>query len=271
MQEQKQFDNIIKKYLNEKAEEIELKGNTFESIIKKLDLNGSDIKMPSSGKKLLHLNSRKSIAIASCLVILISGSVIVGASGMAKGYLSDKSYSPSESNEQISKDAGFQVKMPSSLPGNFKLVDKSTAKYVDDTNPSNKDNKKEVGGIYRNGSDKDKFIGLDIANDRSVSTIFKNGSNINIGDKVGIFAQYNQHIVSPDYKFTKQDEEDAKEGKVDFITVGSRTKKQIVNRLVLTHALRWEDNNIGYSITDSGNGLSKDEMIKIAESIINSK
>lgn len=273
MQNPKQLDAMIKNALQEKAEEIQVNQDNFRNIVTEINLYRSGDKMLNKNNKLMHISLKKSIAIAACFALVIGGSVIAVGAGLNKGYLTEKDYQHLQSSAQISKDAGFTVKVPSSLPGDFKLTREGMGKYVDGTRPDAKDNKKDVGGIYTNSTDKNKFVALDIVNDDYAAPIFTNGKTVNIGKVTAAWAEYNTHIVSPDYMRTKQDKEDEKAGKEVFIMTASKVKdnKESINRLVSTHALRWVDNNIAYTLTDNGNGLTQEEMIKMADSIINSK
>lgn len=287
MSNQQHFENILKAALVSKAEKISSSDAIFENIKNEIELNRSEKKIMLKDKFLL-LNYKKSIVAALFSTFIITGSVItlspslrVSAaetlSKFANGYLSMKSYIEAPSKEALKNDLGFEAKIPSSLPGGYKLIESSISGHVDGSLPEKMYDKKEVGAIYTKDILSKKGLTLSASNSDSNSPIFKNAQTVAINNTTAYWAEYTT-LVLPHDTLNKMSQEEKNKidkdviaGKKVLITVGSKTGKTLKEEEKITHSLKWAQDGITYELTDTNNELSYEEIVKMAENIINSK
>lgn len=291
MSNQQQFKDIVKASLLNKAEKISPSDNMFENIKYEIQSNRSEKKFMLKERFLpLNLNSKKSIIAASCGAFIIAGSILgfspdarVSAlqsiSKYANGYMSMKSYDKAPSKDELKKDLGYEIKMPASLEGGYKLIDSDIAGHIDGSTPDKQYDKKEACGVYSKDNSRKDSITLDVwkVGARADSSIFKNGKTVTIGNTTGYWVEYTVHIVPTDImdKMSQQQkdkiDEACKSGKEILIAVSSKDGRKLNEQFKTAHALKWTQNNVNYQLTDQNNKSTFEEMSKMTESIISSK
>lgn len=292
MSNQQQFKDIVKAALLDKAEEVSPSDNMFESIKYEIQSNRSEKKFMLKEKFLpLNLNLKKSIVAASCGVFIIAGSVLtfspsIRASALQSidkhinGYISIRNYDKAPSKDALKKDLGYEIKMPASLPGEYRLVDSDMTGHVDGSTPPEKQyDKRAAGAIYSKDKSRKELVALDASKveAKEDSSIFKNAKKVTIGTTTAYWTEYTVHILPMDIfdKMSQQQRDElnkaSESGKELLVTVASNKGKKLNEEFKTAHALRWTDNGVNYQLTDQNSKLTFEQMSQIAESIINSK
>lgn len=286
MSKQKQFEDILKRGLISKSEEI----NPSEEMFHKIE---TQIKLNKEGSKFMFKNInfsiKKSIA-AACLglTFLIGSTLIISPSARAfaannlnrfvNGYMAEKEYDKVPSGNELQKQAGFKVKMPQTLPGGYNILNVGVAGHVvgnaDNSKLTSPDKKKEVGGIYEKNIDGNKSkLFLNVCNDKGTDYNVE-PKTVKIGDKTARFFEYNICYLPEGEKLTPKEEADANAGKMSIVTFAEKsgkTNNKVKKEIKITHELKWEDNGVFYTLQDTTNTLTLDNMSKIAQSIIDIK
>lgn len=292
MSNQKQFEDIIKASLLDKAERISPPDNMFENIKNEIKLNNRSEKKLMLKEKFfpLNLNIKKSVIAASLGTLIVAGSILTFSPNArvlalqaidkhVNGYMSMKDYDKAPSKDELKKDLGYDAKLPTSLEGGYKLIDSSIAGHVDGSNPDKQYDKKAAGGMYSKDNTKKDFVTLDIckAGTEEVSPIFKNAKAVTIGNTAAQWVEYTIRIEPFDVfeKMSQQQKDKINEacasGKEILVTVSSKDGKKLNEELKTAHALKWTDNNVNYQLTDQNNKLTFEEMSKMAQGMLNSK
>jgi len=295
MSEKCNLDARIKTVLKKDAKNIDVRVNSFELVRKRIENpNRSIISILKERvvdyKVAMRFNTRKAVSSLLYALVLTVGlcgatvpSVRASAVEVIKSYIylpiknSVGGYEASKistegmstvkfvktdttlSDAEITKELGFAVKLPVLLTDKYILSKKWLITGFE--GPKNS----FAAGIYKQkeGSDKAKFI-LYTTNSKSEefkqiksmnkSGDSKNQKNFKINDKIVSYYE------SPIFKGLDEIE---KGGKVsaDFFKES--------HEILTEHTIIWEQNGIGYSITDSGNNLSLENIKTIAQQIIN--
>ena len=295
MSEKCNLDARIKTVLKKDAKNIDVRVNSFELVRKRIENpNRSIISILKERvvdyKVAMRFNTRKAVSSLLYALVLTVGlcgaavpSVRASAVEIIKSYIylpirnSVGGYEASKistegmstikfvktdttlSDAEITKELGFAVKLPVLLTDKYILSKKWL--IIGFEGPQNS----FAAGIYKQkeGSDKAKFI-LYTTNSKSEefkqiksmnkSSDSKNQKNFKINDKIVSYYE------SPIFKGLDEIE---KGGKVsaDFFKES--------HEILTEHTITWEQNGIGYSITDSGNNLSLENIKTIAQQIIN--
>jgi hypothetical protein len=289
MSKQQQFEDIVKASLLNKAEKISPSDNMFKNIKYEIQLNRSEKKFMLKEKFLpLNLNLKKSIITAACGTFIILGSVLAFSPNArvsalqsigkhVNGYIDMKTYDKAPSKDELKKDLGYEVKMPASLPGEYKLMNSSIDGHIDGSTPDKQYDKKEAEGIYSKTNTRQDSLTLGAwkAGARADSAIYKNAKTVTIENTTAYWTEYTVHVLPNDIKLSKEQEakenEACKSGKEILIGIGSKDGKKLKEEFNTAHSLKWTQNNVNYELTDQNNKLTFDQMSKMAESIINSK
>lgn len=292
MSNQQQFKDIVKSALLDKAEEVSPSDNMFESIKYEIQSNRSEKRFMLKEKFFpLNLNLKKSIITASCGIFIIAGSVLtfspnIRASALqaidkhVNGYISMRNYDKAPSKDALKKDLGYEIKMPASLPGGYKLVDSEIYGHIDGSAPPEKQyDKKGACTTYSKDMLRKEAISLDAfkAGAEEDLPIFKNSKTVTIGTTTAYWTEYTVHILPNDMfdKMSQQQKDElnkaSENGKELLVMVGSNKGKKLNEQFKTAHSLRWTDNGVSYKLADQNNKLTFEQMSKMAESIINSK
>lgn len=289
MSNQEQFENIIRTSLLSKAEEVSPSDNMFENIKHEIQSNRSEKKFMLKEKFLpINLNLKKSIIAASCGTLIVAGSIFAFSPSTrvsalqlidkhVNGYINMKDYDKAPSKDTLKKDLGYEIKMPASLEGGYKLVNSSIAGHIDGSTPDKEYDKKEAGGTYSKTNTKGDFITIDAwkVGTREDPEIYKNAKTVNVGNVDAYWTEYTIHVIPGDIQLSKQqqakEDEACKNGKEILIGVSSKDGKKINEEFKTAHSLKWTENNVNYQLTDQNNKLTFEEMSKMAQSIMNSK
>lgn len=292
MSNHQQFEDMIKTALIDKAEEICPSDNMFKKIKYEIQSNRSEKKFMLKEKFFpLNLNLKKSIITASCGIFIIAGSVLtfspnIRASALqaidkhVNGYTSMRNYDKAPSKDALKKDLGYEIKMPASLPGGYKLVDSEIYGHIDGSAPPEKQyDKKAACATYSKDMLRKEAISLDAfkAGAEEDSPIFKNSKTVTIGTTTAYWTEYTVHILPNDMfdKMSQQQKDElnkaSENGKELLVMVGSNKGKKLNEQFKTAHSLRWIENGVNYKLADQNNKLTFEQMSKIAESIINSK
>ncbi len=289
MSKQQQFDNIVKSALMNKAEKVSISENMFENIKHEIKLNRGEKKFMLK-EKLLCLNLKKSIVAASCGIFIVAGLFLTFSPGIrvsalqsidkyVNGYSEMKKYDRAQSKDELKNNLGYEVKMPASLEGGFKLTSSHILGHVDGLIPDKQYDKRGITSIYLKDNNKEEDISLAAAKVGSEDDgpIFKNAKTVTIGNTTAHWVEYKHHKVPKnimDKKTQKQKneiDEACKNGKEILTIFSNKDGSKLNEEFKIVHSLKWTQNNVNYQLTDENNKLSFEEMSKIAESIINSK
>ena len=207
---------------------------------------------------------KKSVAVIAATFILTTSAFALGKVTSLVSVTSNiPTYRTIPSNEKINKDLGFTPK----------LIEKFKNGYVFKSGHISKteglDENKEVVG-------KSKVASFEYKKDNNRLTLFMEGKMLGESDKNeelvenynGVdlyYYSYTNKIVPADYKMTEQDKLDEKSGKFVFSYGSSKTeiyKQTFVN---------WKDGDVYYSFLATDSDLTKDDLVKMAKEIIDSK
>mgnify|MGYP001066195751 CR=1 FL=1 len=247
-------------------------------------------------KKLQKRKNKSKYAVTACIILICTGLVFafsfnIRASKLLSidknvtGYTRIKSYDKAPSKDKLKTDLGYEATIPELLPEGYKLLDSSIGVYTDGSQPAEKQyQKKEASAGYSKHIFSPKVVGLSIwkVGSRPDSPIFKNAKSIVVGNTTAYWTEYKTYIIPINtyHKMTQQQKdkiyEDMNNGKATVQLHGgdgifSGIYNNAKEKVTTTHALKWTENNVNYQIIDSDYGLSFEQMLKIADSIITSK
>jgi len=297
MSEKYNIDGVIKTVLKNDAKNIDVNTNSFELIKQRIENpKGNSIstlkERVADYKVAMRFNTRKAVSTLLCSLVLLVGlcgafvpSVRAAAVDTVKSYI----YLPIKnsmgeyvsgkipiknmkiikcvktdtnlSDAEISKELGYTVKLPVALIDKYTLSKKwlITGFKV----PQNS----FAAGIYKpnEGLDKAKFI-LYTTDSKSedfkqIKVMSKSRDCKNQRD----FKISNKTVSYYESPIFKGDDEIEKDVKV------SENFNQESHEILTAHTINWEQDGIGYSLTDKANGLSLEDMTTVVAEIINNK
>lgn len=280
---ERQFDENIKKALLNKSQDIVPRDNMFENIKSEIQSNRRDKYMYKEKFLPFNLNMKKTIIAASCGFLILVGSVaaspnlrtsaLQSISKYVNGYTQVKDYSKAPSKTDLKNDLGYSVKIPTSLPGGYKMVYSGIDGHIDGATPDKEYDNRGANAIYSINNTRETSVTLEAAK-RSTDAnapVFKNAKPIKIGNKTGYFTQYKVHEAPEGTKISDKEQQDIKEGKEILISMSSKNKNdKIKERFDTELQLKWKDNGINYIITCQSN-ISVNQACQMAQYIMNSK
>jgi hypothetical protein len=297
MSEKYNIDSVIETVLKNDTQNIDVDTNSFELLRQRIETSNRSIisslkKKVTDYKVAMRFNTTKAVFSLLCSLVLVIGlsgvfvpTVRVAAVNVIESYIylpiknsvgeyitekisTDKvkvvKYEQTDttlSDAELSKELGYTVKIPLSLTDKYTL----SKKWLITGFKGPKDS--FAAGIYKpkEESDKAKFI-LYIASSKSegfkqISEASKSPNNKNQKELI-ISNKTLLYYESPILKG------------VDEIEKGGKVSKDFYkesHEVLTNHTINWEQDRIGYSLTDNGNNLSFEDMKAVVAEIINNK
>lgn len=282
------IDEYIKSALKNNVRKVSPKEDSLEKIKSRIELNRSELYM-SRKRFAIGFNIRRAVIVTCCSALVICGGLAVSPNGrrviadtltkFVYGYSEVKHYDKAQKNADLTKDAGFDVKVPSELLGGYKLIDTDISQLEDGSSGKiEKKDKKELGAMYSkekadSNSKITKWIGLTEYNHELDALKYKNIQKVNIGEKTAYFREYTSITYRSDVKPTEKDWDDQKDGKAVIVAVsGKKGNENIPEKTTKeVRELSWTDNGVNYTLTEEGYELNLKELSNIADGIMNSK
>lgn len=255
---------MIKEALNQKADEIEVKDRLFNQI--KTSIYEEEQKTVKN-KGFSFKNKKKLLTVVASCVALISITVIGGTLG--KGWIGHSMlrYKTFPDKTVVSQDIGFTPKYVEALPGGFEFYMGHTgeAALVDDTDRPIVETKsltlgykqKETGKKVSLSSEQypENYMMLDEGT--TLVETYK-GSPLYYYEKMYKF-------VPVDYELTEEDNRAYANGEIE-ISVGS--DKVTVEKV---QSINWSEGDIRYSIGGNDTGLSVEDLMEMAKTVIDAQ
>lgn len=297
MSEKYDLDGVIKTVLKNDAKNIDVGTNSFELIRKRIENSNRSIisilkERVIDYKVAMRFNTGKTVSYLLCTLVLaigLCGALVPPVRAAAVDAIKSYIYLPMKnsvgefvatkissdkikvvkcvktdttlSDAEISKELGYAVKLPVSLIDKYTLSKKWLLTGFE--SPQNS----FAAGIYKpkEGADKAKFI---LYTTDSKSEDFK---QIKIMSKSG--DSKNQKDLKISNKTVSYYESPILKG-LDDIEKGGKASEDFFkesHEILTAHIMNWEQNGIGYSLSDNANDLSLEDMKSVVGEIINNK
>lgn len=205
------------------------------------------------------------------IMVALVATMVIGTTVFAAGKIC--SISSSSSNiptyttiptvEQVKKDFKFNPKLVNKFDNGYTFVNGCTVNSEGTDDKGNSVAKtKSLDFTYKKGNDK---ISLSMENGRlgersKKETVIANYNGIDL-----YYYSYANKLVPANYKMTEQDKKDESSGKYVF-SYGS--DKEEISQV---QCLNWMQDGINYSFLGIDSNISKDELVKMAQQVINTK
>lgn len=295
------INDVIRNTLQNSTKDICMEENSFQELKVRIEKENKSLKSILSErfydyKAAVKFNTRKAVTSLLCALLIATTlgasfipSVRAAAIDVVKTYfylpvknaagdydtaevLSDvvevklcKITRTSLSDEEISGELNFTVKIPEKLINKYEISEKWLVSGLKTSENV------FAAGVYKlqGSADKAKFS-LSIMKSNSYeykqisecssSDINKNQKNLRIGDTEVFYQE------CPVLKGLEELEMQGKYSEEFYTRFASEP-----HEVLTAHEMHWEQDGIGYNLTDNGNNLSMEDMTAIVEEVINSK
>jgi hypothetical protein len=218
--------------------------------------------------KIYKKGSIKKKIIVGLVATMVIGTTVFAA-GKVSSIISSSSSTPTYTTiptaEQVKKDLKFNSKLVNKFGNGYTFVN---GVIVNNKGTDDKGNfagkTKSLDFTYAKGNDE---LSLYMENGRlgersKGETAIANYNGIDL-----YYYSYTSKFVPADYKMTEQDKKDKLSGKYVF-SYGSDSDKEKISQV---QYLNWMQGGISYSFLGSDSNVSKDELVKMAQQVINTK
>ncbi|GAA0713902.1 hypothetical protein GCM10008904_28720 [Paraclostridium ghonii] len=207
---------------------------------------------------------KKSAAVIAATFILTTSAFAIGkVTSLVSVTSKIPTYRTIPSNEKINSDLGFTPNIVKKFEDGYEFKGGHISKS------EGLDENKEV-------VDKSKYVSFEYKKNNDTLMLFMEGKMLAEKDKneelvenyKGVdlyYFSYINKLVPADYKMTEQDKLDEESGKFVFSSGSSEVETQKQT------SLNWKDGDVYYSFLATDSDLTKDDLIKMAKEIIDSK
>ncbi|MHC1748914.1 MAG: hypothetical protein AB9856_11300 [Cellulosilyticaceae bacterium] len=264
MKTSNQKDEEIRNTLSHKAKQVEPSSDLFNKIRK--DIYEKECRETMKNKTWGFKKKRKLVTITALCIVL--GSITVIGATMGKSWIghSNNSYKTYPSQEKIEKDTGFTPKYTKELPGGFEYASGGPGESeLRDDSGKTLTNTKTVTLVYQKGNEKPN---LTLMVEKIDKEFIDNAHSKLVKSDKGIeFYYYDQDykFVPPNYELTEADKKAEAEGKL-AITFGSDEV-----RCENVQGISWYEEGLHYTLMGNDFHFEVEEMIEMAEYVINQK
>lgn len=211
-----------------------------------------------------YMKSKKKISLIAIAAALALGVTVFAASGIVTTWFSSSSsipeYKSLPSAKQVKSDIGYEPVLIGEFENGYTFKEGSVInnKHVDESGNS-VEKFKSVSFKYEKNGDRvifsqDKFNSeLDTEGD-IISTV--SGTDI-------YYFSYTNKIVPPNYKMTDEDKKAEENGELVFSYGSSEVE------ILEVQSVTWRSNDIQYQLLQIDGKLSADDLVSMAEEIIN--
>lgn len=258
MQSFSKFDKEIKKSISQKVNDITPSEDMFSKIQTSIADRKEDYTMYTKSKK-----HTKSIMIACAILVFTSATCFAASKIASISGGTDKRFETFPSQTQIEKAVGFTPKYLEDFTNGYEFEEGYTGTVKGSDNEQNTiAEMKTVGFTYIK---EDSEINLDAMQMPQNGTYpDMKGEKIVLSNGQTVFYSDWMHKFEPaDYVMTEQDKIDEANGTYQF---SFGTDSEIISHCQF---IEWEENNIRYSLYYDNDSLTKDDMIKMSEEVLN--
>lgn len=255
---------MIKKVLNQKADEIEAKDVLLSQIKARIY---EEEQNHMSSKKFSFKSRKKLITVmVSCLALV---SITVIGSSIGKAWIGHSSLRYSSFPEQavVQKDIGFLPKYVESLPGgfNFFMGHVGENALVDDVNRPIVEAKSLSLGYKQEGTDKQVTLSAEKMPEQYMM-LGEGNTLIDTYKETSLYYYEKMYKFVPEsYELTEEDQVALESGQIE-ISFG--TDEVFVEKV---QSIQWHEGDILYSIGGSGIDLPVEDLVAMAQTIIDAE
>ncbi|WP_058953107.1 hypothetical protein [Clostridium tyrobutyricum] len=243
---------------------------TPKSFKNKVSATLSCLPDPKEDDKMENKKIYKKGSFKKRIMITLVATMIVGTTVFAAGKISSitstshgSKYTTIPTVEQVKKDFKFNPKLINKFDNGYTFANGSTVNNEGTDDKGNSVGKtKSLDFTYTKGNDK---LSLYMENERLGERSKKETVIANYNDIDLYYHSYANKFVPADYKMTEQDNKDKLSGKYVF-SYGS--DKEEISQVKY---LNWMQDGIYYSFLAIDSDISQDELVKMAEQIMDTK
>lgn len=215
-------------------------------------------------RKSYTMKSKKKISLIAIAATLVLGITVFAASGIVSTWFSSSSSTPDYKSlptaEQVTKDIGYEPVLIESFENGYTFKDGNIVKNnLKDENGNSVEKFKSVSFDYEKDGDTVIF-----AQDKVKSKIDISGDVVkNVKGTDIYYYDYTNKLVPPDYKLTDDDKKAKENGELIFSYGSSKVEIKEVQ------SVTWVKDEMQYQLLQIDGKLTSDELVKMAEEILN--
>lgn len=216
-------------------------------------------------KEGLYMKSNKKISLIAIAAALALGVTVFATSGIVTTWFSSSSSNPEykslPSAEQVKSDIGYEPVLIDTFENGYTFKNGSVINNnLTDENGNSVEKFKSVSFKYEKNGDRVIF-----SQDKFNSELDTEGEIISTVSGTDIYYfSYTNKIVPPDYKLTDEDKKAEENGELVFSYGSSKVEIREVQ------SVTWIKDGIQYQLLQIDGKLSADDLVNMAEEIINS-
>ena len=215
-------------------------------------------------RKSYTMKSKKKISLIAIAATLVLGITVFAASGIVSTWFSSSSSTPDYKSlptaEQVASDIGYEPVLIESFENGYTFKDGNIVKNnLKDENGNSVEKFKSVSFDYKKDGDTVIF-----AQDKVKSKIDISGDVVkNVKGTDIYYYDYTNKLVPPDYKLTDDDKKAKENGELIFSYGSSKVEIKEVQ------SVTWVKDKMQYQLLQIDGKLTSDELVKMAEEILN--
>ncbi|WP_446899731.1 hypothetical protein ACSVC9_07600 [Clostridium sp. LBM24168] len=247
--------------------------DTPEGFKNKVNATLTSLPDKRENNKMENIKVFKKGSIKKKILVGLAATMVIGTTVFAAGKISSitshssgiPTYTTIPTVEQVEKKLKFNPKLINNFDNGYTFVN---GVIVDNEGTDDKGNfagkTKSLDFTYTKGNDK---LSLYMENGRlgersKRDTVIANYNGIDL-----YYYSYADKLVPENYKMTEQDKKDELSGKYVF-SYGPDSDREKISQV---QYLNWMQDGINYSFLASDSNISKDELVKMAHQVINTK
>lgn len=245
--------------------------DTPKSFKNKISVTLNSLPEKKENDEMKNIKLYKRGSIKKKIIIALVATMVIGTTVFAAGKISSiyssssiiPTYTTMPAAEQVKNDFKFNPKLVDKFDNGYTFTDGYAVNNEGvDEQGNSVEKKKSLDFTYAKGNDKlDLYMENGMLGERSnKETVVDTCNGIDL-----YYTSYANKCVPADYKLTKQDKQDKLSGKYVF---SYGTDKAEISQV---QYLDWMQDGIHYSLLAMDSNLSKDELIKMAHQVIDTK
>ena len=215
-------------------------------------------------RKSYTMKSKKKISLIVIAATLALGITVFATSGIVSTWFGSSSSTPDYKSlptaEQVTKDIGYEPVLIDTFENGYAFKDGNIVKNnLKDENGNSVEKFKSVSFDYKKDGDTVIF-----AQDKVKSKIDISGDVVkNVKGTDIYYYDYTNKLVPPDYKLTDDDKKAEENGELIFSYGSSKVEIKEVQ------SVTWVKDEMQYQLLQIDGKLTSDELVKMAEEILN--
>ncbi|WP_333860515.1 hypothetical protein [Clostridium sp.] len=241
--------------------------DTPESFKNKVEITLNSLPDEKENDKMIN----KKVSIRKKIIVALAAAMILGTTAFAAGkvfFINSQgsnipTYTTMPTVKQVNDDLGFNPKLVKEFDNGYTFASGYTVNNEGTDEKGNSVAKtKSLDFTYTKGNDK---LSLSMENGR-LGERSKKETVIATFNGVDLYYYfYANKLVPADYKLTEQDKQDESSGKYVFSYGSDKVEISQVQ------CLNWMQDGIYYSLLAIDSNMSKDELAKMAQQVVNTK